>query len=35
VSVQNLFFDTTVTKKIRYQKPFLAIYKDLTGELTG
>jgi len=35
VTVKNLWFDTdTVTKRIRYQFPFLDIIKDVTGELT-
>jgi len=34
VTVKNLTFDETVTKRIRYQYPFLGIYKDLTGDLT-
>jgi hypothetical protein len=35
VVVRNLFFDSTVLKKIKYQFPFLGIFKDETGELTG
>ena len=35
ITVKNLYFDSTVTKKIRYQFPFTGIFKDLTGELTG
>jgi len=35
-TVRNLKFDEeTVPRKIRYQFPFLGIFKDETGELTG
>jgi len=34
-TVRNLFFDTTVTKKIRYQEPYNGIFFDQTGTLTG
>ena len=32
---EKLFFDATVTKKIRYQYPFKAIFFDKDGTLTG
>ena len=35
VSFSGLFFDSSVTKKIRYQYPWRAIYYDLDGTLTG
>jgi hypothetical protein len=33
-TIKNSYFDETVTKRIRYQLPFLGIFKDVTGELT-
>jgi hypothetical protein len=35
VTFSGLEFDTSVTKKIKYQYPFKAIYYDLDGSLTG
>ena len=34
-TVRNLYFDSTVTKKVRYQFPYLGIFYDETGTLTG
>jgi hypothetical protein len=35
VKFKGLTFDKSVTKKIRYETPFRAIYYDLDGSLTG
>ena len=35
VTVRNLYFDATTTRRIWYQMPFRAIIFDQTGELTG
>lgn len=35
VKFSNIYFDSSVTKKIRYQFPYRAIYQDLDGTLTG
>lgn len=35
VKFSGLYFDETVTIKIRYQTPYSAIYLDLDGTLTG
>jgi hypothetical protein len=35
IRVKDLYFDTTVPKKIFYQTPWRAIFLDQTGELTG
>ena len=35
ISTKELFFDSTVSKRIRYQYPFRGIYWDMDGTLTG
>ena len=35
ISTKNLFFDSTVSKRIRYQFPFRGIFEDLDGTLTS
>jgi len=35
ITFSNLYFDSTVTTKIRYQYPWKAIFYDLDGTLTG
>jgi len=35
VTFSGLEFDSTVTRRIRYQYPHKAIYYDLDGTLTG
>jgi hypothetical protein len=34
ISTENLYFDSTVTKRIKYQYPFRGIFWDLDGTLT-
>ena len=35
ISTRNLFFDSTVTRRIKYQYPFRGIFWDMDGTLTG
>lgn len=35
ITLSNLFFDSTVTKRVEYQLPFRGIFLDLDGTLTG
>lgn len=35
VTFEKLYFDASVTKRIRYETPYRAIFHDLDGILTG